>query len=233
MTSHPALDHDWLGACRCAAQGLRAVLREHPTSRERVIETGETGEGGDRTLVIDAEAEEHVFSAAAARARRRRALHRRLRRARDRRLRLRRGARGRRSDRRLAERQARPAAPRAVGRGRDGNDDGRRRLRLRLRPRTGRGVARDARPGSVPQRSRARSPAARAPHTRRPPRAARGRVRRPALAGAGLRRPGRGDAPDPRDGLDRRLDVPGRRRRASTPWPRWPAAARSMRPRRS
>ncbi|MES1193815.1 MAG: inositol monophosphatase family protein [Solirubrobacterales bacterium] len=63
MTSHPALDHDWLGACRSAAQGLRAVLREHPTSRERVIETGETGEGGDRTLVIDAEAEEHVFSA--------------------------------------------------------------------------------------------------------------------------------------------------------------------------
>ena len=46
-----------------AAQGLRAVLREHPTSRERVIETGETGEGGDQTLVIDAEAEEHVFSA--------------------------------------------------------------------------------------------------------------------------------------------------------------------------
>ncbi len=39
------------------------MLREHPTSRERVIETGVTGEGGDRTLVIDAEAEEHVFSA--------------------------------------------------------------------------------------------------------------------------------------------------------------------------
>jgi myo-inositol-1(or 4)-monophosphatase len=61
MTSHPALDHDWLGACRAAAEGLRAVLRDHPTSIERVIETGETGEGGDKTLVIDAEAEDRVF----------------------------------------------------------------------------------------------------------------------------------------------------------------------------
>ncbi len=60
--SHPALAHDWLGACRRAADGLRAVLREHPTSRERVVETGERGGGGDRTLVIDAEAEDHVFA---------------------------------------------------------------------------------------------------------------------------------------------------------------------------
>jgi myo-inositol-1(or 4)-monophosphatase len=63
MTSHPALDHDWLGACRTAAEGLRSVLQEHPTSRERVIETGLTGEGGDKTLVIDAEAEDRVFRA--------------------------------------------------------------------------------------------------------------------------------------------------------------------------
>jgi myo-inositol-1(or 4)-monophosphatase len=62
MTSPSALDHDWLGACRAAAQGLRAVLQDHPTSHERVIETGETGEGGDRTLVIDAEAEDRVFT---------------------------------------------------------------------------------------------------------------------------------------------------------------------------
>jgi myo-inositol-1(or 4)-monophosphatase len=53
---------DWLGACRRAAQGLRGVLRDHPTSRERVIETGERGEGGDRTLVIDAAAEDVVFA---------------------------------------------------------------------------------------------------------------------------------------------------------------------------
>jgi myo-inositol-1(or 4)-monophosphatase len=62
MTSHPALAYDWLGACRRAAEGLRSVLRAHPTSNERVIETGETGEGGDRTLVIDAEAEDRVFT---------------------------------------------------------------------------------------------------------------------------------------------------------------------------
>src|SRR5919199_540253 len=56
------LAHDWLGACRRAAQGLRDVLHTHPTSRERVVETGERGEGGDRTLIIDAAAEEAVFS---------------------------------------------------------------------------------------------------------------------------------------------------------------------------
>lgn len=63
MTTHPALEHDWLGACRAAADGLRAVLADHPTSIERVIETGERGEGGDKTLVIDAEAEDRVFQA--------------------------------------------------------------------------------------------------------------------------------------------------------------------------
>src|SRR3954447_9034595 len=63
MSSQRALDHDWLGACRAAAQGLRSVLQHHPTSRERVIETGDTGGGGDRTLVVDAEAEDRVFAA--------------------------------------------------------------------------------------------------------------------------------------------------------------------------
>jgi myo-inositol-1(or 4)-monophosphatase len=56
------LSFDWLGACRVAAQGLRNVLIEHPTSRERVVETGERGKGGDRTLVIDALAEDAVFA---------------------------------------------------------------------------------------------------------------------------------------------------------------------------
>jgi myo-inositol-1(or 4)-monophosphatase len=56
------LAHDWLGACRRAAQGLREVLVEHPTSRERIVETGERGGGGDRTLVIDAAAEDAVFA---------------------------------------------------------------------------------------------------------------------------------------------------------------------------
>jgi myo-inositol-1(or 4)-monophosphatase len=63
MPSPPnALAADWLGASRAAARGLREVLREHPTSRERVIETGTRGEGGDRTLVIDERAEDVVFA---------------------------------------------------------------------------------------------------------------------------------------------------------------------------
>lgn len=53
---------DWLGACRRAVEGMRAVFLEHPTSRERVIETGATGEGGDQTLVIDQQAEDAVFA---------------------------------------------------------------------------------------------------------------------------------------------------------------------------
>jgi myo-inositol-1(or 4)-monophosphatase len=62
MESSPAVSQaDWLGACRAAVAGLRAVLREHPTSAERVIETGTLGGGGDRTLVIDQQAEDIVF----------------------------------------------------------------------------------------------------------------------------------------------------------------------------
>jgi myo-inositol-1(or 4)-monophosphatase len=60
--SDALLSHDWLGACRRAADGLKKVLREHPTSTQRVVETGERGEGGDLTLVIDAAAEDAVFS---------------------------------------------------------------------------------------------------------------------------------------------------------------------------
>jgi myo-inositol-1(or 4)-monophosphatase len=56
-----ALDADWPALCRRAASGLRRILEESPTTRERVIETGERGEGGDHTLVIDAAAEEMVF----------------------------------------------------------------------------------------------------------------------------------------------------------------------------
>src|SRR3954451_8429172 len=55
------LSHDWLGACRRAAEGLQSVLRDNPTSAERVVETGERGGGGDLTLVIDAAAEDAVF----------------------------------------------------------------------------------------------------------------------------------------------------------------------------
>jgi myo-inositol-1(or 4)-monophosphatase len=53
---------DWLGACRRAVEGLREVFSEHPTSVERIVETGDTGEGGDQTLVIDQQAEDAVFA---------------------------------------------------------------------------------------------------------------------------------------------------------------------------
>jgi myo-inositol-1(or 4)-monophosphatase len=53
---------DWLGASRRAAEALRAILADSPTTAERVRETGERGEGGDRTLVIDSDAEEAVFA---------------------------------------------------------------------------------------------------------------------------------------------------------------------------
>jgi len=55
------LQADWLGTCRRAVRGLRGVLDEHPTSRERIVETGERGGGGDRTLVIDRQVEDIVF----------------------------------------------------------------------------------------------------------------------------------------------------------------------------
>src|SRR5919199_4523042 len=53
---------DWLGASRRAAEALRAILADNPTTTERVRETGDRGEGGDRTLVIDSDAEEAVFA---------------------------------------------------------------------------------------------------------------------------------------------------------------------------
>jgi myo-inositol-1(or 4)-monophosphatase len=52
----------WLDACRRATAGLRAMLIDHPTTRERAEETGSRGEGGDRTLVIDEAAEDLVFA---------------------------------------------------------------------------------------------------------------------------------------------------------------------------
>jgi len=55
------LQADWLGASRRATDALRAILAANPTSRERVRETGVRGQGGDRTLVIDQDAEDAVF----------------------------------------------------------------------------------------------------------------------------------------------------------------------------
>src|SRR4051795_8052384 len=58
--SAQTLSADWLGACRRAAEALHDILADNPTTAERVRETGDRGEGGDRTLVIDADAEAAV-----------------------------------------------------------------------------------------------------------------------------------------------------------------------------
>jgi myo-inositol-1(or 4)-monophosphatase len=59
--SDPARDTDWLRICRRAASALRGILRDQPSTAERVREVGTRGEGGDRTLLIDAAAEDAVF----------------------------------------------------------------------------------------------------------------------------------------------------------------------------
>jgi myo-inositol-1(or 4)-monophosphatase len=56
------LTADWLGASRRAAEALRQILADSPTTLERVRETGGQGEGGDRTLIIDADAEAAVVA---------------------------------------------------------------------------------------------------------------------------------------------------------------------------
>src|SRR3712207_9596672 len=52
---------DWLAACRRAAAAAGETPAGAPTTAERVEETGNRGEGGDATLVIDARAEALVF----------------------------------------------------------------------------------------------------------------------------------------------------------------------------
>jgi myo-inositol-1(or 4)-monophosphatase len=60
--SGSALDVDWLGVCRRAVAGLERMLAEAGSTEDRARETGTRGEGGDRTLVIDASAESIVFA---------------------------------------------------------------------------------------------------------------------------------------------------------------------------
>jgi len=60
--TQPVLEHDWLGASRTAAAALCDILGAADTRARRVAETGTRGEGGDRTLVIDADAEAAVFA---------------------------------------------------------------------------------------------------------------------------------------------------------------------------
>jgi myo-inositol-1(or 4)-monophosphatase len=52
---------DWLGACRRISAEMDAMFDSYPTTRERAVELGR-GEGGDRTLAIDGEAEALIFA---------------------------------------------------------------------------------------------------------------------------------------------------------------------------
>jgi myo-inositol-1(or 4)-monophosphatase len=53
---------EWLVACRAAVQEVRSLLESAGSIAERAVETGTRGEGGDRTLVIDAVAEDIIFA---------------------------------------------------------------------------------------------------------------------------------------------------------------------------
>ena len=61
-STRSALEADWLGVCRRAVAGLEEMLAQAPTTAERAVETGTRGSGGDRTLVIDRQAERVVIS---------------------------------------------------------------------------------------------------------------------------------------------------------------------------
>jgi myo-inositol-1(or 4)-monophosphatase len=56
-----AVAPDWLGAARAAVEEVRSSLAAAASTAERARETGARGEGGDRTLEIDAAAEQAVF----------------------------------------------------------------------------------------------------------------------------------------------------------------------------
>jgi myo-inositol-1(or 4)-monophosphatase len=55
------VETDWLELCRRATDAVRGIFADSPSTAERVREVGTRGEGGDRTLLIDAAAEEAVF----------------------------------------------------------------------------------------------------------------------------------------------------------------------------
>jgi myo-inositol-1(or 4)-monophosphatase len=54
------LDADWVGLCRRAVDTMREMLVLHPTTAHRAKETGR-GAGGDKSLVIDRQAEDVIF----------------------------------------------------------------------------------------------------------------------------------------------------------------------------
>ena len=208
---------DWLGAARRAASALRAMLAARTTIAERVIETGTRGEGGDRTLEIDALAEEAVLAELS--------------------LLYDAGARFTVISEERGTVDFGGDGVLVVVDPIDGSLNAKRGLphhcvsiavaegptmadvvvRLRAGLRARRGVGRVARPRRDAERRAARPGGRRAPlGVRRQARARRLRVRRPALGAAVGRGARGGRAPAARDRDDRGRAVPGRGRRAST-----------------
>ena len=60
-STEKALSADWIGLCRRASEGLRAIFSKHPATPDRQPGVSR-GAGGDRTLVIDRAAEDVVFA---------------------------------------------------------------------------------------------------------------------------------------------------------------------------
>ena len=139
------------------------MLAEVPTTAERALETGTRGRGGDRTLEIDHGAEQLVLDELDALRDEGHQFVRLLRGARRDRLWRPRRAGDHRSDRRLAERQARHLALRPVDRRRGRADHGRRRVRVRARLRPVRDVVGMPGPWRLARRRAARPDAARTP----------------------------------------------------------------------
>lgn len=57
-----ALDADWLTACRRAVVSVQELLAATPETAQRAVYTGARGEGGDRTLQIDSDAESAILA---------------------------------------------------------------------------------------------------------------------------------------------------------------------------
>src|SRR4051812_30477043 len=63
MSSSPLPDPaTWIAAFNRATDAVRGYLATITTTAERLEETGERGEGGDRTLTLDAGAEDVIFA---------------------------------------------------------------------------------------------------------------------------------------------------------------------------
>ena len=202
----PVTAERWLEVCRAMRDAVVAAVADVPRAR-RADELGR-GAGGDLTVAVDQAAEDAALGVLAAVAGEGEGFTVVSEEVGERSFGGGGPLAGRdRPDRRQPQRQARPAALRALGRRRRRPGDGRRRARLRLRPRQRRGVDRPARRRGDRQRRRPRRvAAARAPAARRP----RGDAARASRAGR--RRAARRGRARARAGLARARALPSGRR---------------------